>query len=446
MAGAAVAICLGCVMLYGIFRSDYVTINILTCMVFFQNIVCVLLSNHINENTYNIIVFMKEIYVVLVILFSFLRVRKIGSLEIQCLASILILVLVTIIHSSGSLAGRMVSLRQLYLPFVFVLMGRTIPNTNRNVVKVVRFFVNMSFVSALFGFVEMAIGDKFWIHVGIANYLQLKGMSAYLMPNGLPGNLYSWDLGSEIGPIRRMASVFADPVILGQILAIAFVLVLFYKDATETKNKRVIYGVVIGLGMLKTFTKNSIIIAGICILFLIGILWHKKKLSMTGKVLALAICVIYTGFSVTNELSAFIHIQGLVDGIRILRTNIIGIGVGKFGNLSSVYSGGLIEGIGESFIGTAIGQLGIIAILLYGFLYYSLFRKLRDNPSNLSKIVLWLNVSLLLTSFLNNTAISFTNCFIYFILASFCMKRKQKNERNMNFVIEREKLNNAVSF
>ena len=108
--------------------------------------------------------------------------------------------------------------------------------------------------------------------------------------------------------------------------------------------------------------------------------------------------------------------------VNLLGQHPLGLGVGGYGNLGKLYGLLDVEGSGESFFGSAIGQLGVLAIVLYLYFYTKLFKRLKRIKTPLSEIILQLNIGLLLTSFFNNTAISFTGCYIFFVLAALCIK------------------------
>lgn len=420
---------MSCMALYGLLKSNYITLNILTIFVFFQNIILVLISRNINVSMYNAIVLIKELYIVLVILWSFRAKRSVDQLEWICYCSIVILVGLFLIHSKGSLLSGLASLRQLYLPFVFYIFGRSINISKNEMKKCIRFFILLSLFCVLFGFFEMLMGDRFWSIIGIKKYASFKGFDKYIYAGELvPGSFYSYDFYPIIPRIRRMVSIFADPVILGQLLGFALVITVFYRDLTAVKSKNIVYIITIGAGLILSLAKGGIIIAFISTLMLIRKLWHKKIISTLCIIAATIIAIQFIGFGLSNDLSVSAHIGGLMSGIDIFKSNILGVGIGGYGNLARTLSDSATEG-SESFIGAALGQIGIFAIIYFVF-YFEFLRKIKKTAEHdsLSEILFWLNVSLLITSFVNNTAISFTNCYIFYILPAINLKiEKLKN-------------------
>ena len=287
MIGIAVIFLMSCTALYGLLKSNYITLNILTIFVFLQNIVLVLISRYIDMETYNAIIIIKELYVILVILWSFRRRRTVDRVEWICFFFIIILLGLFLVNSKGGLLGGLASLRQLSLPFIFYFFGKSISVSKADMQKSICFFVKMSVLCVLFGFVEMAWGDRFWALIGIKEYAAFKGFDRFIYTGELvPGSFYSYDFYPIIARLRRMASVFADPVILGQILGIALVITVFYKDLTLSKRKRLAYGILLGTGLVLSIAKGGIIIAAISLLMLIRKIWNKRIFS--------TLCIIIT--------------------------------------------------------------------------------------------------------------------------------------------------------
>lgn len=419
MVGISVIFLMSGMALYGLLKSNYITLNILTIFVFFQNIVLVLISRNINTAMYNAIILIKELYVVLVILWSFRKKRSVDRLEWICFFSIMILLGLFLARSRGNLMSGLASLRQLYLPFVFYIFGRSINISKDGMIKSIKFFILLSSFCVIFGFFEMAMGDHLWSIIGIKNYASFKGFDKYIYSGELvPGSFYSYDFYPVIPRLRRMASVFADPVILGQILGAAFVFAAFYNDLTSVKKKRLVYCVLMGTGLILTIAKGGIIIAAISTLMLMRKLWHKKIFSTLCIIIAVVLAIQFIGFGLSNDLSISAHVGGLLGGVNILKSNLFGVGIGGYGNLASNFTDRVAEG-SESFIGAVLGQIGIFA-LIYLVFYYEFLKKIKVAALNdsLSEILFWLNVSLLLTSFVNNTAISFTNCYVFYIFSA----------------------------
>lgn len=106
---------------------------------------------------------------------------------------------------------------------------------------------------------------------------------------------------------------------------------------------------------------------------------------------------------------------------------------GGYGNLGNNYSARDIEG-SESFIGTALGQIGIFAII-YVVIYCVLVKRIKKSTGyySLCKILLWLNIGLLIMAFVNNEAISYTNCYIFYILSAINIKEGHVHYSDLHY-------------
>ena len=145
--------------------------------------------------------------------------------------------------------------------------------------------------------------------------------------------------------------------------------------------------------MILSIAKGGIVIAIISFLMLIRKLWQKRIFSTLCIFITILLAVQYIGFGLSNDLSISAHIAGFWGGMNILRNNLFGMGIGGYGNLGNNYSIGNVEA-SESFIGAALGQIGIFTIIIYGLFYYAYFRKIKKMAiyDNLSEILFWLNV------------------------------------------------------
>lgn len=434
MVGAAILFVWMLLSLYGIKKHNYISINILIIMAVMQNFVLVISSPYISKTIFNLFIFIKEIYVVLLIVSGYVRRPKFSKFELGCFLCIFVIVFYSLIYGSSSISGVLASVRQLYLPFFFLLLGCISFSEHDEIKKSMQFFIKMMVISVFFGLIEMKLGDEFWIRIGYSAFAKLKSIESGLTSDtGISGAFYSWDLGIRI---RRMGSFLAEPVILGQLFAIALVAAIFYKGLFKNKIQKYMIIFILALGLLFTLAKGGIIIALFAFAFIMGKIWHKQGLAMMTKiafVIILSVGVVYTFISGANGVT---HIGGLIDNLRYLPNYPFGRGVGSVGNLGYNYGGrGTLVVNGESFIGAAIGQIGVVAIIIYSYYYGSIFKILKrsskDHLYDIGYIALYLNVGLFLTSLINNTAISFTSCFIYYIIAGGLYKIYLKEQKNL---------------
>lgn len=390
---------------------------------FFQNFVLCIFSPYMEGISFSIFILLKEIFVLLYIIFRLVKKNwKINFFQAFCCVAILTLVMMTL-FGKGTLKTRLSCLRQLYLIFVFYLFG-SLSKIKMNAIRnIVQFYVSTCFVTSLFGFVEILLGNKLWMALHIFNYFEKKGtISIAGFFNGLPGNFYSYDIPFLIR-VQRMSSFFVDPVICGQVLSLAFVISLFWSDLFKTRKKRYLYSFVLGIGLCMTLSKGAIIIAGFSFCILIGKISKHKMLSNLMISFGAVLIILYVTFSFSNEMSTATHMNGLFSGIRSVFEHPFGTGIGSAGNLA-VGDGQNINIVGaESYVGSMLTQVGIVG-LIFNLCYFSYIQNIKKK--NLKKnffdknstIVLTVNLALALTSLVNFTAISFTSCFMFIILAA----------------------------
>lgn len=439
--------------LYGIKKLNYISINILVLMCVFQNFILIIASSSLSKEGFNLFIMVKEAYVVLLIVNGLIKYRQISRFQFGCIICTIMIVAYGFIHGSSSMTGLLASIRQLYLPFIFYILGSVCLKDSVQIRKVLLFFVKLMVVSAVFGWIEMAIGANFWLKLGYRSFAALKGTETGLSPEGVHGAFYSWDLGVRL---RRMASFLAEPVILGQLFAFALIVSIFIKGIFKSKLLKAVAVIILALALLSTLAKGGIIIALFAFTFALGEIWHQRELSFWTRCAFVLILIGGVGYVICSGTNGVMHMAGLIDNLRCLFFYPFGRGVGTVGNLGYNYGGRTeLLASGESFIGAAIGQMGFFAIVLYTYFYKKLFTTLSKASQgkfyNVSRVSLWLNVGLLITSLVNNTAISFTSCFIFYIVAGsvYSAHKYDKiltlNNKLKDIIYEKKYWNNNIS-
>lgn len=407
---------------YGLVKHNEESINILSFMCVFQNIILVVASPYINNMVFTLFILIKEAYVWALIILGFLKKKKIGYFDMGCLLCVLGVVCFACVNNSGSFSGTLVSIRQLYLPFVFVLLGSAVIKTQKQIDGVLKFYVILMLISVLFGLIEQVfLKDQFWIDIGFSSYARLKGIESGLsFDTKVHGAFYTWDLGFRY---RRMVSFMAEPVILGQLFAFALIISMLYKNIFDNRKVKIMAIFLLLMGLILAMAKGGIIIALFAFAFSLGKIYKDKRISYIAKmgfmvILIVGVAYVFRPGSTSN--GAF-HLAGLTENMINLPQYLFGRGIGSVGNLGYSYGGRTLIANGESFIGAVIGQMGIIGIGLFSWFYTELSKRIKCSANGelygIGNIVLYLNYGLLITSFVNNTAISFTSCFIVFLIS-----------------------------
>lgn len=441
---------IGAVICISSIKANANTVKLLIVLCFFQNMYILILSRWLTDLDYTVICLMKELLVYMTIVISFLRKRKIDKTEIYSIIAIIVLLGYIIIKMDFSM-GVIASFRQLSIPFVFYIFGRSVKIKKGEFLELVRFFVALSIFAVLFGIVQIIIGPAFFDALGMRYYMKVK-YGFLQMNNGyyMPNSMMSWDLYKYTGKAYlRMSSILVDPVVLSQVLALAFTLVTFdYCEDLMSKKRKRICSILLLSGVVLTLGKGGIIIAALAFVYFFGKRNKERKLLSYAVYLVIGfICIILIQNADSGE-SISSHWAGLVDNIQVMKEYPLGTGIGTAGNMASKYAESEeIENSGESFIGAVIGQMGIMGIVIYSIYIYGLVVKYKrvKQYNKLYNIIFITTNCMWITSFLNNTAISFTNCFMYFVILGFSDKAIQQytakdealdNGNRMNYTIQ----------
>ena len=419
--GTMIAMCLICLVILMTVLCNVYTIKFLIVLCFFQNILLVLISPFISKIDFYLIILSKEVLVLFTIVWYCIRCLRLKKGQIYSFIGIFIMFVLLLVYGSKNAKASMTSFRQLIIPFEFFLFGQVFNLSKKDVNSIIVLYIKLCVFACLFGYVELVIGDRFWEYLGIQKYTMLKyGQIVKIKGVYCWGNMYTTDLVPIFGIIiKRMCSILVDPVILSQLLAVALIFVLFYKDLSFGQLRKKIYIFVLLSGLIMTYGKGGLLIFLGAVLY---ICYFKKTeyRKWIGLVGAFGVCcsfmlILYSpkGSSINS------HVTGLTDYLNIIWEKPFGGGIGTEGNLAAHY-GEMTSGSGESFVGTLIGQLGIIGIIIYVLFIGYILKKMRKKDI-FNVIMSGLIIMVMITSLLNNTAISFTNCFIYFILAGIRM-------------------------
>lgn len=410
-------------MLFLLFSLSFSNVRILKLIIFicfFQNLILVALSRYVSSAEFNILALSKDVYVMLFLAKLILWNKKLPSDVIFCIFAMGLLAGMMFAFGSGELKGRLSCFRQLILPFMFYAVGRLCNLSAGQLSKLIRFFINITIVAIVFGFIEYAFGERLWVPLGLTEYAQHKDVTEHLLSNNLLRSFYTY-LTPTIR-LRRMASVLVDPVILSQLIAFAVIACLFCKDLYKTKGEKAFSAFILILGLVLSNGKGGIVIALLSFCILLRQSTNSKILSRMLLLSIVCIIIYYFTYQMREDLSGSAHYNGLVYGFQSLITKPLGTGIGSEGNLAYLHSGlGYAQsGAGESYIGSMIAQTGIVGLIINCIVFHYCLTKKNFNKDidiNECNVFRILTMTMVLTSFVNYTSISFTSCYIYFILS-----------------------------
>lgn len=126
---------------------------------------------------------------------------------------------ISFLLSDVKLFSKIISVRQLLLPFICFYYGANIKYEEHNMENITKIIVISGIVIGVFGIIEtFVIGDSIWTALPMEQYQANKG-TTFTFYNGVPLNYYTWDYYSVVGkPLRRMVSIFVDPLMTGHYL------------------------------------------------------------------------------------------------------------------------------------------------------------------------------------------------------------------------------------
>ena len=427
------------IMIYIFFKKPNLIVYTLIILCIFQNILAIVIAQKFGGTLMQGLILIKELltYSALIIAFIF-NIKKIKIISVDLFAFIftVILSIYLIFPNDVSIFLKLVQFRQIITPIILYLLGRLLLINCTKFNKLLKFTVNLSVVTVIFGFIEcFFLGDNFWTSLGIGSYLSYKGMDRYAFGlNGLPGNFYTFDYYSIIGiPLRRMVSFIADPTLLGQFLVLPICILLFTKIING--KKRILYIIILCLGLFLTLSKGGLF--SLLIAFTYKLL--KSKYRVLGQILL--IITAFITYFILNNASMFsslpAHISGLANNFKIAFYNPLGLGLGKSGNFSKLYSMQDDISSGESFIGVILGQLGVLTVIYILFLVYLIknlkVKAITDiNTKNIFIVFQATLIGTITSSFISESAISFISTGILFLFSGILVTNNSKTKLSTN--------------
>jgi len=321
--------------------------------------------------------------------------------------------------SADSLGFAIVSLRQIMVIFMCYYFGKAIRIKNENSIKIV--FDNIlfyCFLVCILGILLYFFSDEIWVKMGFAEYWKNKtgGNTKYNFVN-----FYTYDLGVKL---KRMVSIFADPLAYAHFIGIGF-LTLFF----AYKEKYLFFKIIIIISLIMVISKGSVVL----LISAVFVLNYSKIKSKYGRNLFIVICILFglillsklSDYSsgLTQATSAGNHFNAFMYGIE--NATLFGKGLGTTGYNASIM--GLDEydtGYNESFFALCIGQIGVVGTtLIYLFIFSCIFSNYISYKQTNNKYI-FISVILLFAIFIESlfsaSSISMLGTGLYFILAGLC--------------------------
>lgn len=422
----------GCAAIYFALKNDKYTILAFLIAVVLQNMVLIIFSDHLTPIYHIVLSAIKEGMIYLAVLFSFIKIIKKGetavffkkNLFVIVLLSLLVLILIkNIIISESNMISRIVALRQLILPFLFIAFGFFVNIRKEDVVKIKKYIIVFGILLAAFGVIEMLLPSNIiWKFLKYGDFLRNKQNGIVNLYEGVTRNFYTWDLGFLM---RRLVSFTADPLATAHLIFLGLGICLCSKAEFYKKlgYKYWIIAAVLFAGCTLGFSKGSFIYMAI----LFGGLIYDKFENKTARRVWIAVCIaavfiaggliIYSYVNADRPTAIVNHLSGLLAGVK--GSTLWGKGLGMAGAVNSAITGGPVYN-SESFFGIALYQIGwygalILAILWIGLLC-SFFKQYGKEKNKNVLFCLFIMLGLTVDMLLSESSVSAMGTGIYFIL------------------------------
>lgn len=417
-----------CMVVYCVKSNNEFSLLYFTVFSFFQNILLILFANHIQASWMTIFMLSKEVMIYGCLVINFLKKKKIQRYELLFI-SFGILLMESFIISDGEVYAKILTIRQMLLPFVCYFFGKEISLNNDSIRKIVKIIIYASLVTAVLGFIEFfVLGDMIWLKLPLQKYQENK-KTVFELYNGVPLNFYTWDYYWIINRVvRRLVSLFADPLITGHYLLLGAILA---KNYIRKRNKKIIICIVLLVAALLTLSKGVYI--SVLIFIFMYLLRNMKYLDIK-IICSLVIMIIIGGFGFIynfvvrymNTSSVVIHMNGLLEGIENL--SLFGYGIGKAGVITAKV-GEISENLAaESYIGVLAVQLGSVGTIFFVGFFVIIAFKLIKKYKNTHKIIFLdsacLVIAVIVEAFFSESSIGIIATGMYFVFAGLFMNKK----------------------
>lgn len=307
-----------------------------------------------------------------------LTITKFDKILVFYLALIFIYVLLPI--GSRSMYQRIIAMKSIaFFPIVY-FVGRFIPAEKINLNKLFRFACIVSILAAVVIIIEVVRNEHLQVSTGYAEFI-LKYFNQY--PSGHFG--LSWTFETDNG-LKRYASFFSMPLesAAATLVTISVISSLAITNRNKIKLDKYLYLTLIATSVLVLYAiSRASIVSFFLILYCFSVISKNSALRKTLNYLLLAIILfilvtlngnvkdfILSSILFTNS-SSLTHVVAWIESISTILNNPLGIGLGTSGNVANATSSS-VGGENQFFI---IGiQVGIIPMLVYGYLYYYIIK------------------------------------------------------------------------
>ncbi|WP_461536558.1 hypothetical protein [Spongorhabdus nitratireducens] len=290
------------------------------------------------------------------------------------------------------------NIRQIFSPILILFVLFSLKATEPFPYRKIKTLIIIIFS---FGIIELVF--SIWEYVNLKDFFNNKGIP--VDSNGLSYMFYE----PMIGYAKRMSSTFIDPISLGHFFATC-VLILSYslEDSEASRNEKYFYILISILGLILSFSKGAMLQ-----LFL-GIILLENRINFAFRSLLYFIPPLLLTLIPQNLLHGiYIHFEGVINSITSI--SLFGYGIGSVGNYTKMFSTDLSVynklQISDTFLGSIIGQIGLIGLILWLMIIFYIihtFSSSRKNFITSSKIL----ISILAISMMSENTLNVTSFYL----------------------------------
>lgn len=279
--------------------------------------------------------------------------RKEARLLIWSMIPFILYLFISLLLSPVDMFAKIAASRQAVTPFILILFGVLVTKNYSDIRRVAKGMGSILLVIVIFGFFERF--SHFWLNGILVEFFLAKDIPVY--PNGYPfiflEPMSFMELPGLSGVVR-MVSFILDPINYGHYLVSALFL-MKYLDLSKRKN--LIYSSTIIASILMTFSKGAML------QYLIVVFTLNYKIPLIARIGG-TILIVFALFLIMSDHAGFLlHLGGLTSSISTI--SVFGFGLATVGNYAVMYGDVDSTVISDSFVGSMLGQFGILGFLLW---------------------------------------------------------------------------------
>ena len=421
-----------------VFRGGIGVLYAFTLYTFFQNIFLVVFSPSLTSWDTNLIILYKELIVYLSVAIFFFKhqFKYEGKIQKVILFLIALIFLFNLIRPGAPFGLKMVSIRQLLLPYMCIYFGYSIVSSKTKIVKYLRFYIISLCIIGLIGLLMYQFEPYvLWDSLNYPRYFFNKNGAKY--ETGYV-NFYSWDFGPQL---KRFVSIIADPIAAAHMIGISLVYLFIAEKKKQTWKK------VLMITCAISCVSKSLILLFLTIGIVVFYVQIKKRIykivffsiAFISIFIFFTLATLYVEGLESNTASGN-HLKSVI--FAVYNNSLLGDGLGSAGYLAGVMTENSAEmEANESFMAVLITQLGVLgASIFYLYFILKIFQMAKLYLQTKSRIVLFgliLLTDVILESIVSGSSIAMLGTGLYFILSGLIFSNYSQNT---NRIIKKLKL------